>query len=513
MVSAPVTVEFEYQLEVNGGLKPEFILGKIDEQILDELQMMLPNKGFIESSSSTDTDSNNTTSNKPSNSLLVWHNTEIPNVRFREISSQVYSPCFTSSDECGLVKSTIVIYFDGFKPTYSIERIAIRLIQEYLQWYDDNQKSRVSITYLYPFLVTNSIQFILSPVTTEMTDIEKQVMEQTFMDVFGVIVDTVEGDTRIIDSNFLYQAMTLPSIQPEEVDVQISIPTNSSEEQRNGNITKVTIPNDPIETKTNTTTMTITMIQTENQTQTPPPRPPQYTLETNFQMLGTCRDCSKTEYTDMVNTIIEANVEAYRIQLIRNGATVNTTYFDNITNIEFGIPTLPQFLDPTNYENLYDGEAPTTDEPPYPWFLYFGVGLTFCILVCGGCFIRRELKFYAEEDEKDDSAYSTSSETHDPESIVGTHHSRSMESGGGRGGVSTKDDDATKSKRTNSSSSHRLDPAGMIYEYSIDAASEVGDSQQMSLDEYQVETILSVVPDESTVGSNAMQMMSKYTSF
>lgn len=428
-VKSPVMVEFEYQMEVNGGATPVDVQSKIDSNILAALQAMLPSGGPL--------------------TTATGATTSMPNVRFEDVSSDIFSLCFTTADECALVRSRILIQFDGQKPEYSVERVALRLIRNYLQTVNA-QSSELILTYQYPFLIGSTIQFELSPVDSEMEYIEKWIMLESFMEVFGTIVNAIEGDTIILDANFVYQ------------DVKASSNETSSIRRGNDFDTETTVG--------------------------------PFVLSSTFQLLGACRNCRRAEFSGMVNAVIQGNLPVYRSKLQRNGAFANTTYFVNVTEISFHVPKPPQFLDPTEDEALYNAQAPQA-ERIYPWFFYFGLALAFSIITVGFWFIRQELVLYAKEEynEKADSDFSTSSESDevsDGPSSIASHMT----------GLHSQNNSVTRSmahsqgsaRRLSSSkrqrpTSARLDATGMIYEYSVDDGSI---DNQVLVEKYHVETIL-----------------------
>ena len=121
-----VTVGFEYQLEVNSVARvgtTEDVLGNIDSEILGALQKALPNGGSQEG--------------------------ELPNVKFDKIDSEIFSACFTKSEQCSLVRSTISIHYEAEKPANSVEFVTLGLVQSYLKDYS-RSNALVSISYAYP---------------------------------------------------------------------------------------------------------------------------------------------------------------------------------------------------------------------------------------------------------------------------------------------------------------------------------------------------------------------------
>jgi hypothetical protein len=357
-----VVAQFEYQLEVEES-STQKELAKIDSNILGSLQTMLPNAGMTASSKL------------------------IPNVEFVDVQSIIYSQCFTESEQCSLVRSNILIHYEGEKPEYSVERVAYRLIQQYLEEYTAKSNGTVVMTYLYPFLVSDVAQFQLAPVYGAMSNDEIQVMEETFLEVIGATVMAMEGDTEIQDVNFIYQ--DLLTMEPD-------------------------IP---------------------------------LTLSAFYKIYGVCRQCSHDEFSGLVNTVVSANLEAYENKLQKNGAAANTTYFDRVDNVTYTVPKLPKDLSPIDDDSIYDEEPPQTTST-LPWFLALALCMASCIILSGIYVICKDLRDL--EDEKAEEEFSTASES--------------------EMGYSENESDGEIS-----STAGYIEKAG----------------QQASLEEYQVETVLS----------------------
>jgi len=343
-----VTVQFDYQLEVNSNSNvwnqqqqgsdsqspTEQALRRIDRFFLGSLQQQLPNGGLTR------------------NSQMV------PTVKFEGVESEIFSMCFTSSDYCSLVRTTISITYEGDKPEHAVERVAYRLIQEYLADFPnatDNQQ--VMITYLYPFLVSSLAQFQLYMVDSTMGSTEIQIMEDTFLQVFGATVFAIEGDTEITDVEFIYQDI-------EEVS-----------EYDNGQ-------------------------QRLNSTGT--------ALSANFYVHGICRECSEVEFSDMVNAVFANNLEAYESKLKVNAAKVDSTYFDDVNYIEFAVPELPSDPPPIEDDTIYDSEPPETNTL-LPWYFFLGISMAVCVIF-GGIYVTCK-DVNDLENEKEEEEFSTGSES------------------------------------------------------------------------------------------------------
>jgi hypothetical protein len=351
-----ITIQYEYQLEVNYGdvlaltdsarntnnLSVQQVLQtKIDINLLESLQSKLPHAGITTS-------------------------TSVPNVRFVNVQSTVYSACFTRSDECGLVRTQLTVDYDGNKPDYSMERVAYQLVQHYLADIAGNSQRQILITYLYPYLVSSLAQFQLDPAVEVMSVVDVAVVEQTFLEVVGATVAAMEGDTEIEDVQFIYQDL-LSNVNEEEND----------------------------DTSANNT-------DTINRT-----------IQADFKIHGICRECSNTEFAGIVNAIIPTRLDALQSMLRQNGRAQSTTFFDSIASISFGVPRMPDDLPDTEHPNLYDTEA-TSPTSHFPVFFILGIISTLIILGSGIFFIWKDIRddYFDDDDyEKEGDVFSTASES------------------------------------------------------------------------------------------------------
>ncbi|KAL3928140.1 MAG: hypothetical protein SGARI_005127, partial [Bacillariaceae sp.] len=253
-----VTVQFEYQLEVNDnqvnfgstsavstnaggqGTSTQQVLDMIDSNFMGTLQMMLPEDGMTAGSAT------------------------VPNVEFTDAESEIYSACFTNSDHCSLVRTTLNVTYQGTKPEDSVETVTYGLVQDYLESITNNSNGKIIATYLYPFLVTSLAQFQLEAVKRRMNVKEISILEESFLQVIGATVAAIEGDTEITDIKFIYQDL-LPS-------------------------------NDNNSTASD-----------------------QFISSADFKVHGICRECSHSEFGGVVNAVIGANLEAYQNKLKVNG--------------------------------------------------------------------------------------------------------------------------------------------------------------------------------------------------
>jgi hypothetical protein len=407
-----VTVTYEYQLEVNNGTdgdgfqdvvtsSTQDTLSFMDRTILSSLQNMLPNNGMTASS--------------PGN---------LPNVQFFDIQSEIFSACFTSSDQCSLVRSSILVTYEGDKPKHAVERVSYRLIREYLEEFNNEQ---VLITYMYPMIVSNLAQFQLSSVdTTTMGDVEIDVMEKSFIEVFGATVAAMEGDTEITDVRFIFQDIKLNDGGDDRLLLRRQLsPTN--------------------------------------------------TLSADLYTHGYCRLCTENEYASIVNSEINSNLGAFVSKLKSNGEAKGSNYFDNVTDIAFDVPELPPGLPAIDDASLYDSAPPQTSSI-LPWFFFFGITVAILVVVCGIYVICKDLRDL--DDEKDELSTSSESDS----------------------GYSGGDDQETQS--------------GMgVEEYDV---RETNIDKQISMEEYQVETILSkddIGYNRNTRGSSPKKTRNSKKSF
>jgi hypothetical protein len=279
-------------------------------------------------------------------------NSNVPNVWFVNASSAIYSACFTNSDHCSLVRTTLSISCVGEKPENSVEAVAYGLVQDYLSMITMNSSGKITTTYLYPFLVASLAQFQLDKVNRRMGTTEINLMESSFLEVFGAVVAAIEGDVEATDVKFIYQDL-LPS-------------NDNSTLARN-------------------------------------------ILSADFKVHGICRECSNTEFAGIVNAVIGANLDAYELRLKANGELDDTTYFRSVNEVTFAVPMLPNELPPIGDESMYDFLPPVA-EGPLPLMLFcFGTLIAICILCGGSYFIWKEVN--EDMECKDDEAVSTESES------------------------------------------------------------------------------------------------------
>lgn len=326
-----ISVGYEYQLEVEDAQRTgstQEVLEIVDNDIIAELQRQFPDVSF---------------------------DTGLPIVSFESIESEIFSACFTESEQCSLVRSTIQITYEGAKPQKSVQYVTLQKIQEYLEL-ATQEKNQVLLSYNYPTIVSSLAQFKMTPVDGHMSDSDVQVMEDTFLEVFGAIIFAIEGDTEVDDASFLYQDLV----------------AGSSED---------------------------------------------LTLSTDLQVTGYCRDCTSQDFENMVVSVINENIPAFQSKMRGNTNAVGSSYFDPVSDIQFQVPGLPSALPPIDDESIFDNEASTVRNSQ-PWFLWFGVGMALCILGLGSCVIAKDQSEY-EIDEKPEDELSTSDESENLEEPSG----------------------------------------------------------------------------------------------
>lgn len=312
-----IEVEYEYQLEVisiETTGTTEDVLQKIDSDILSSLQQTLPN-GY---------------SADPY---------DLPNVKFESVSSEIYSACFTTSEQCSLIRSNILVSYEGEKPDHSVEKVTLNLVQEYLASFE-NEASDTNITYEYPSSVESLAQFRMGPVSGRMSSVETNLLENTFLEVFGAIVAAIEGDTIVQDVQFLYQDLFPYDAKGAEI----------------------------------------------------------FMLATDVRVTGYCRDCSSQEFGDMVDRVITQNLAAYKTKLMLNGDNAFSDFFSEVTQLTYKVPELPSNLPPIEDESIFDGKPPKVKRE-VPWFLFLGIALGLCVILFGSFAIYSDkIEFLDKED-------------------------------------------------------------------------------------------------------------------
>jgi hypothetical protein len=339
-----ITVDYEYQLEVNGVNRvgtTEDVLGTIDSQIIGALQEALPNGGTSSSE-------------------------ELPNVQYETINSEIFSACFTKSEQCSLVRSSILISYEGEKPEQSVEWVTLRLVQNFLKQYS-MQEALVAITYAYPYMVSTLTHFQMDFVRGAMSSTEIEVMRATFLQVFGAIVFAIEGDTEVRDAKFLYQDL-FDVRRLQENNIMNTTEVLDGNFTLNGNFTL----------------------------------DGNFTLSMDLQVTGFCRECTSPQFGDVVNNVIIENIEAFGTKLIINSGAVGSSYFDDVTTVSFAVPELPSVLPPMEDDTIFDMEPPYVNTKQ-PWFLWFGLSMAICIVCIGYCVIWKD-----RTDLEKDDAFSTS---------------------------------------------------------------------------------------------------------
>mmetsp|Transcript_5071 Transcript_5071/g.9437 ORF Transcript_5071/g.9437 Transcript_5071/m.9437 type:complete len:500 (+) Transcript_5071:46-1545(+) len=333
-----ISVEYEYRLEVNTsssqfGISAEDELtswvSNIDMNIVPTLQKQLPN-GKAKSED------------------------ELPNVKFESIDTQTMNQCYTKSDLCRWMKSTILVSYVGDKPGDSVQRVALRMVMEYMKRFNAENPS-VRIDYSYPMIFSGMGQFTMRYVQRGMNDAEIEIFENAFHDVFAAIIEALDGDTEITESFFVYQALEEQKVDQEDLVAYVS------------------------------------------------------TVDMKYH--GMCRYCSKSDFTDVVNGVIEdaTTLNAFRVHLIEQGFELNSSYFDGLVDITYSQPEYPDDLPPIEDESIYDSEA-SQPSTKYPWLLFLFIGVATAVIFIGlrlVCSVRREsTKEVFSTDDEDSYSYS-----------------------------------------------------------------------------------------------------------
>lgn len=183
------SVSFEYKLEVSSVQQSgssQVVLDQIDSMIVSNLQFKLPNGESL----------------NPMNE---------PSVVFKSVNSQIYSECFAQSDECALVRSTVLVSYEGVRSQDALHIVTLHMAKQFLEDYDRNHEN-VSVKYMFPKVVTTLIDLELSGAVTTMKETDVGVLESTFLQVFGAILFAIEGDTDITSAQYIYQQQLSDSL-------------------------------------------------------------------------------------------------------------------------------------------------------------------------------------------------------------------------------------------------------------------------------------------------------------
>ncbi|KAG7354460.1 hypothetical protein IV203_003816 [Nitzschia inconspicua] len=334
-----LSVEFEYRLEVNSTSSDTLAarnevtswLSTIDSDIIPSLQERLPNGQAISKDG-------------------------LPNVQFIQATSQPINQCFTASNVCNWIRTTIELTYDGPKPKLSMERVTLGLVQDFLQDFS-GETSMIRASYTYPMLAFGSGRFQLGPVRQTMDATEIEVFESSFFNVFAAIVMALDGDTEVTEARFIYQDVTDKQLEGEELSKVLSV---------------------------------------------------------DVMYFGRCRYCTMVQFVDIVEGVIRdpMTLEAFQNRLRYDGATSNTEYFDDIVFARYMERSMPEELPGTSDESLHDSVA-TTASRQLPWYLWFAVVLVAVILCVGVYCIYKDQQELLKEDnvstDEDDSKSASAS--------------------------------------------------------------------------------------------------------
>jgi hypothetical protein len=238
-----------------------------------------------------------------------------------------------------------------------------------------------------------------------MGDVEISVMESTFLEVFGAIVEAMEGDTIIQDAQFLYQDL----FELEERRRTQAANTTTA----NSNISSTAIDsNQAANTTTNSNVTTSTPASNETDME-----PKQAMLEADIQITGYCRECTSQQFGEAVNGVITQNLIAFQNKLKVNGASASSDYFGDVTELTYKITELPSKQPPIEDESIFDFVPPKVDRAA-PWFLFLGIGIGMCVMVVGGFVVYAE-KTEFEKEECSTGGSDDEEEENAEESVVG----------------------------------------------------------------------------------------------
>jgi hypothetical protein len=325
-------IEYVYQLEVNGSSpdSPDDVasaLEDINERMVVSLQESISN-------TSTSTE-----------------DARLPNVQYNSIASEFTSHCFTESDTCRWIKSAIDLSHMKGISVNTIERVTINLVQNFLKAYSQINEQAVA-TYIYPMIVSGWGRFQIEPVSsTNISDMEIQVLEKTFLDVFGDVIAAFDGDTTAYESQFYENAYKTLSNQSAFGNVATEI----------SNV-----------------------------------------LSTDVQFYGKCRNCSDEAFTLLVSNIIESTLDPFQKALMINGRVANSTYFNSVHTISYGEIMLPDFLPPIDDFSAFHSQS---QQKSYAtsWYLWVTAFLALVIIGVGLCLIRREYRRWVMFEKEDPS--------------------------------------------------------------------------------------------------------------
>jgi hypothetical protein len=182
-----------------------------------------------------------------------------------------------------------------------------------------------------PSTASTLTQLSIAPASGPMGDDEVMVLETTFAQVLGPIVSAMEGDTEVMDAQFLYQDIFNHENRRLEDEAERTCTENG------------------------------------------------HVLQADLLVTGQCRDCTSPQFGDVVNKVIENNLVAFQNKLRLNGIAASSEFFDNVSSVTFAVPPLPDFLPPIEDDTIFDSEPPTADAKQ-PWFLFLGLALGLCSL-------------------------------------------------------------------------------------------------------------------------------------
>lgn len=180
---AEASVQFDYILEIHGmhDAGASHILNQIDSTILGELQDKLSQEA------SSDPDGE-------------------PTIFFEEVDSDIDGKCTftTESDECALVRSTLLVSYEKETSQRTIEFETLQLVKSFLAGFS-SRFSNVRSTYTFPRMEQSVATFTIDGMSQTLNTTEIEILEQTILQVFGDTLFSVGGDTDILDAKYIYQ--------------------------------------------------------------------------------------------------------------------------------------------------------------------------------------------------------------------------------------------------------------------------------------------------------------------
>eukprot|EP00532_Pseudo-nitzschia_australis_P004768 CAMPEP_0168184736 /NCGR_PEP_ID=MMETSP0139_2-20121125/13408_1 /TAXON_ID=44445 /ORGANISM="Pseudo-nitzschia australis, Strain 10249 10 AB" /LENGTH=449 /DNA_ID=CAMNT_0008106397 /DNA_START=179 /DNA_END=1528 /DNA_ORIENTATION=+ len=284
----------------------------------------------------------------------ITEDTSIPDIEFDTVNSRFVNICFTESDGCQWVKSRVHLSFTGERPKNAIERLALDLVQDYLQEVHDVNPV-ISTRYVYPMMHSSFVQFQIAPVAGSMNDTQIGYFKDNFYEVFQALVSAIDGDTEVTEAYFVSQDIIeeLPGQEEEDETATTAAPASSSK------------------------------------------------LLVDMKYYGKCRYCVEDEFVGVVDGLITENLDLFLGYLQRNGNS--NPYFQQAKDISFSKPVPAAELPPTN--GLVSDANARKVSRKIPWGLWLGIAIAIAMLSCGILSVQRDQqKLDKEEDSTGDES-------------------------------------------------------------------------------------------------------------